>query len=523
MPILPWLVGAVALAAVHFILMSARELRLRGERKELTERTETARAFLDAAIESLPGIFYLYEYPSLRLLRWNRNHELAFGYPEETLNGKSIHDWTKTPDKVAVIEAAERTMREGYSSVEAELVSLDGSTTPYLLTGARLETSGKSYLIGVGIDISKRREAELRLREINEALESLVTERTKRLSEANEALKLALETAEASQARVLSQEKMAALGHLVTGLAHELNNPIGAILSTVRACDGVATTIPEVLEFYRGLDKDDADTFLSMYSSCLGTEPVLGSAFRARRKRLETILSENGAGEVATCAELLAEAGYAGDEATLARIAVATRASELCRRTLELASLNRSAYVINVAGEKAARVIQALRNYSKREDKAELSYHRLQGQLDTVITLLGNDLRHGVELIKDYQPVPAVRCDPERLGQVWMNLLLNAVQAIRYRGRIVVALYSVDEGRAAEVRIEDDGPGVAPELTDKIFEPFFTTKAAGEGLGLGLDTCRRIAGELGGSIRLESAPGRTAFYVRIPVDGGNQR
>jgi signal transduction histidine kinase len=124
-------------------------------------------------------------------------------------------------------------------------------------------------------------------------------------------------------------------------------------------------------------------------------------------------------------------------------------------------------------------------------------------------------LKQGIEVIKNYQQVPAIFCYAEELNQVWTNLLHNAIQAMSNRGRLEISVF--EESRQIVVQVTDSGSGIPPEIKERIFDPFFTTKPAGEGSGLGLDIVRKIVDKHQGKIEVNSQPGRTTFSVMLPI------
>ncbi|HOX31642.1 MAG TPA: ATP-binding protein [Spirochaetales bacterium] len=494
------------------------------EAKRASEELERQRAFTKALIESLPGIFYLYDYPGLKLRWWNRNHETAFGYATEELAGMDIRSWHVQEAKAAVLEAVEACMREGSAQVEAPLVAKDGKRTPYLLTGTRFESGGEYFLIGVGIDISERVEAEEELRLLNQELEERVVERTSLLSEANANLQGALRELKASQAKILLSEKMAALGQLVAGLAHELNTPLGAILSSCSTSRSAASSLPGLLARHRALSEPEAAAFARI-SAGLACDPVWADRAEERRRRngLRACLEAAGLAEASLLAEQLVDSGYAGSGEELAELARLPRFDEIVEMAHDIGSICRADYIIRTAAEKAARVILALRTYARREEDERLSLADPREQLETVLVILESKLKRGVEVLRDYGELPPVPCHPDRLSQVWMNLVNNAIQAMDYRGRLELVARAIPPAGggpglgSVEVSVIDDGPGVPESIRERIFEPFFTTKASGEGSGLGLDICRRILEEIGATIDFESRPGRTRFTVSLPA------
>jgi signal transduction histidine kinase len=135
--------------------------------------------------------------------------------------------------------------------------------------------------------------------------------------------------------------------------------------------------------------------------------------------------------------------------------------------------------------------------------------------IETILTLYQNQLKQGVEVIRNYRDLPPILCYPDELNQVWTNLIHNALQAMANRGTLILEVTQV--AAQAQISITDSGSGIPPEIKSKIFEPFFTTKPPGEGSGLGLDIVKKIITKHGGQITVESQPGRTTFSVLLPI------
>jgi two-component system, NtrC family, sensor kinase len=181
-----------------------------------------------------------------------------------------------------------------------------------------------------------------------------------------------------------------------------------------------------------------------------------------------------------------------------------------------LSSVQNNSQNIRLAVERASRIVYALKNFV-RQDTESLPVSASIGEgIDIVLTLYQNQIKHGIEIEKNYQDVPPVVCYPEELAQVWSNLIGNAIQAMDYKGALAIAIVAVEQGVMVEVR--DCGSGIADTVKDKIFQPFFTTKPAGEGSGLGLSIVRKIIDKHHGTVEVESQPGRTVFRVTIPLD-----
>jgi signal transduction histidine kinase len=145
----------------------------------------------------------------------------------------------------------------------------------------------------------------------------------------------------------------------------------------------------------------------------------------------------------------------------------------------------------------------------------------LHDGLESTLTILNHKLKHGVTVTRDYdRSLPRLCAYGSELNQVWTNLIDNAVDAMGGKGRLRVR--TARDGDCALVEIQDDGPGIPPEVQPRIFDPFFTTKGVGKGTGLGLDVSRRIVARHNGDIHLESKPGDTRFRVRLPLNAAKQ-
>jgi two-component system, NtrC family, sensor kinase len=188
----------------------------------------------------------------------------------------------------------------------------------------------------------------------------------------------------------------------------------------------------------------------------------------------------------------------------------------LLRSASDLAALRRNSGTIRMAAERAAKIVFALKSYahpgSAGGEPIEAS---LAENVETVLTLYQNQIKHGVELVRSFEDAGIVRGHHEELNQVWTNLVHNALQAMHYRGRLELRV--AREGSHVVVQVFDSGSGIPEDALHRIFEPFFTTKGQGEGSGLGLSICKDIVERHAGTLRVESRPGRTVFTVVLPA------
>ncbi len=227
-------------------------------------------------------------------------------------------------------------------------------------------------------------------------------------------------------------------------------------------------------------------------------------------------LEDAGVGEAWSLAGDLVEAG--ADVDWLAGLAAAdgARLGDLVRWVAAASAADRLLAQVEESTARLSQLVGAMKEYSHLDRAAQADVDVRDG-LESTLKILGHKLAD-VTLRRDYAPsLPRVTAWPSELNQVWTNLLDNAVDAVDGCGTITVRTRA--DGGAVVVEIEDDGPGMPPEVAARVFDPFYTTKPVGRGTGLGLDTVQRIVRKAHrGDVAVESRPGRTVFRVRLPVE-----
>lgn len=251
-----------------------------------------------------------------------------------------------------------------------------------------------------------------------------------------------------TQLQLVQSEKMASLGQLVAGIAHEINTPIGAVASMhnslMRATERLKNYLERELKHHYGESEE-------------------------LQKYMDVIREAN--------------------------------------------------HVIKSGSERVITIVRRLRSFA-RLDEAELKRIDIHEGLEDTLTLIHHEIKHNIEVVRDYGNLPLLAVYPGRLNQVFLNLLNNARQAIRGKGKIYIRTFTRND--KAVIEIEDDGVGIDPKHLPRVFDPGFTTKGVGIGTGLGLSICYRIIQDHRGKIHVESEPGQgTKFAIELPLDLDN--
>lgn len=298
------------------------------------------------------------------------------------------------------------------------------------------------------------------LQEINESLEELVVERTKALSVAYQRLK-------DSQAQLVQSEKMASLGQMVAGVAHEMNTPLGYVKSNVEITQSMIIEAHELMNEYNIL--------FTMISEGEEDEEKVNQQFA----KIQSLAKETQQNDVFNELEQIFEDTFHG--------------------------LN-----------EIAELVGNLKNFS-RKDEAKMKDVDVHQCIESTLSIGKNVLKH-INIEKQYleKDMPAIYCAPSQINQVLLNLLTNAAQAIDEKtGKITIK--TAFDDKYVKIAIQDNGHGIPKKILTKIFDPFFTTKPVGKGTGLGLSISYKIIQEHGGRIRVSSKEGAgTVFLIELP-------
>lgn len=288
-----------------------------------------------------------------------------------------------------------------------------------------------------------------------------LTEEHERVQRRNKEIEKAHAALQSAQAQLIQSEKLASVGQLAAGVAHEINNPIGFIMSNL----GTLKTYAELM------------------SRLIGGYRKFADGFRAEQ----------------------------ADPNVLAELAALEEEEDIDFVLEDIEELMTDSIQGTV---RVKDIVQGLKSFS-RVDEASVSDEDLHAGLEATLKVVANEIKYNCEVVKEFGDIPRVPCNLAQVNQVFMNLLVNAAQAIETQGTVTISTSADDQSVC--VRIKDTGGGIPEDKIGSIFDPFFTTKPVGSGTGLGLSISYGIIQDHGGSIDVESEVGRgTTFTVKLP-------
>jgi PAS domain S-box-containing protein len=364
----------------------------------------------------------------------------------------------------------EKTLRDRFVEALRQTGSLHAYPATFKMRSGELrnvEISGNivrldndDVMVTVIRDITERMRNEEELNEYRERLEHLVAQRTDELQSMNSELRETNRKLEEAHNQLLQSEKMASIGQLAAGVAHEINNPISFVNSNLSSLESYLQGILEMLAEYEK------------------HEPVLAENFPKQFQAIQAMKEK-------------VELDYLKDDI--------------------VSLLNESKDGLL----RVKKIVQDLKDFS-HVGTAEWQMADLQTGLESTLNIVNNEIKYKAKVIKQYGQIPPIECLPLELNQVFMNMLVNAAHAIADHGEITVR--TSQHGDQVLVEIGDNGGGIAPENLKRIFDPFFTTKPVGKGTGLGLSLSYSIVQKHQGKIEVESALGKgTCFKIWLPV------
>jgi signal transduction histidine kinase len=309
--------------------------------------------------------------------------------------------------------------------------------------------------------LSKVRRRTRELRRQQRHLDQLVEERTAELHASNQKLRQ-------TQAQMIQSEKMASIGQLAAGVAHEINNPIGFVNSNLYTIKEYCSEIKGLLAYY-----DELESRVGVHTECHSAIPGLLEKIRQCKETIEYDY-------------IIEELECVLDES-------------------------------KEGAERVAGIVRDLKDFAQT-DSGKVEYADINQGIKSTLNIVWNRLKYTVTVNKDLGNLPLVKCDLAKINQVVMNLLVNAGQSIDRNGVIDIRTRCIDS--QVEIMIKDNGCGIPSEIRHKIYDPFFTTKEVGSGTGLGLNIVYNIIQSHSGTIDVDSQVGiGTTFTIRLDIDG----
>ena len=428
--------------------------RYLSERASIAREVQRAKDQLRAVLDAVPGLVSWISQDG-HYLGVNRHLAASYNMPPEAFVGKELGFLKNSPEFV-------KEFLRGNVDYHAQLIQANVRGKPrYYITAAQKYDQGRATVV-VGVDVSDRKRSE----EALQRSEARLLEKTRELEEA-------LRERQRAESQLVQSEKMYALGQMVAGMAHEINNPINFIYGNLAYTDNY---VRDLLELMR------------MYQEEIPEMP--------------------------------------------AKIAAEIEAVDLDFITADLPKIVDS---MKLGAERILKLVLSLRNFS-RLDEAKFKQANVEEGLESALAILNHRIQGKIDLVKQYQPLPKIYGYPAQLNQVWMNLLCNAIDAVldpalqdrtpdESRPQIIIRTKPLNGDRIL-VAIRDNGRGIDPSLQAKIFDPFFTTKPVGTGTGLGLSICYQIIQTHQGRIRVVSRDPQnpnsewetgTEFLVELPI------
>lgn len=345
------------------------------------------------------------------------------------------------------------------------------------------------------------------------------SQKSEELKATADELQNTLKNLQEAQEYLVNSEKMVALGQLISGIAHEINTPLGAIQASIsNISEYMEHTIAEKIpKLFRILDENYQDLFFKMLKVSMLKDVTISSRDERNYKKdlyktLQSINPENSD----ILSDNLVDMGIYNSLEQFTPLLKHPECQFILQTCYELSGILRNIKNMDLAVSKASKMLYALKSYSHNNHIDTPIVVDITEGIDTILELYNNNIKQGTELIKNYGKIPKIKCLPDELNQVWTNLIHNALQAMDYKGTLTIKTNV--KGNYIVVNISDTGTGIPPEIKEKIFDPFFTTKRQGEGSGLGLGIVKKIINKHNGIIDVESTPGKTTFTINLPID-----
>jgi PAS domain S-box-containing protein len=491
--------------------------------RDISERKQAEQKFRSVTESAIDAIISADH--SGCIISWNRAATDILGYTEDEAVGERLELIIPERFHEAHQGGMKRFTDTGDAHVIGKTVELaartkSGEEVPIELSLSTWMVREERYFTGIIRDIGERKAAEEALRQSEQALR----EKTNEMKHKNEVLEETLNQLNEMHNQLIIQEKMASLGKLSAGMAHELNNPAAAaqrgsaqLEKTFTQLQGIQLRLGE-----QKLDQKHLDRLVDLdrLARQRAEKPYDLSALERsdRENALEPWLKDKDIDTTGEVVPALVSLGLGEDELEeLEEIFPDEKFTLVVDWVSCIFTIHSLVGEIWVGTGRIAQLVKALKSYTYM-DQAPVQSVDVREGIDNTLIILHNKLKRGIDVVREYaDDLPTIQAFASELNQVWTNIIDNAIDAMGGEGTLIVRARTEDDWLVVE--IEDNGPGIPEEHLSKIFDPFFTTKEAGQGTGLGLSISRNLVVQKHqGQMSVKSKPSSTCFSVRLPLD-----